>query len=150
MIEKIKTFIKTELIDNLRDVRVIGLLTFLLIVLMMSYSGIKVIEANYKLQKQIAQLQQENKVQQLKNNNLKLQKDYYNTDQYLEIFARQNFGLAGAGEKELTVPKDVALARAPQIKTGPPTETAAAEANQPFFVRNFHAWREFFGGQSVN
>src|SRR5690349_5361062 len=96
-------------LSRLRDVHVAGQVVFIVIVLLVSWSGVKSIDTNYSLQKQISQLQQQNTVEQLQNNNQKLQNDYYNSDQYLELSARQNFGLAAPGETELIVPKDIAL-----------------------------------------
>src|SRR5574337_1693525 len=86
---------------RLRDVRVAGQVLFVIVVLLVSWSGVKAIDTNYQLQQQIATLQEQNDLQQLENNNLKLQNDYYNSKQYLELSARQNFGLGNAGETEL-------------------------------------------------
>src|SRR5262245_36177371 len=65
---------------SLRDVRVAGQVLFAVIVLLVSWSGVKAIDANYVLEKQIATLQQQNTVQGLENENLKLQNDYYKSD----------------------------------------------------------------------
>src|SRR5437762_2195127 len=88
---------------SLRDIRNVGLLMFTVIVLLISWSGVKSIQTNYGLQKQIAQLTQENQLSSLQNNNLALHNQYYNTPQYLEIAARQNLGLSAPGETELLV-----------------------------------------------
>lgn len=142
MFDKIKHFTKNDLPVLVRDVRALGLLVFLVIVLMISWSGVKVIQTNYQLQKQISALNQENNVDQLKNKNLALQNEYYNTDQYLELAARQNFGLAAPGEKELIVPKDVALAHAPELPIDQQPGVKPAD-KAPFFVRNLRSWRDF-------
>lgn len=127
---------------SLRDIRNVGLLVFTVIVLLISWSGIKAIQTNYGLQKQIATLQQQNKVQQLQDQNLQLQNQYYNTDQYLDVTARANLGLALPGETELLVPKSVALAHTVKM----PTVSAAQSEvpHQPFWQRNFQAWINFF------
>src|SRR5690554_4217811 len=91
-----------------RDVRAVGLVLFLIIVLLVSWSGIKVIDTNYRLQKDISRMEQQNQVSRLTNANLKLQNEYYQTDQYLDIAARQDFGLAAPGETVLNVPVNVA------------------------------------------
>ena len=131
-----------EYILSLRDIRNVGLLVFTIIVLLISWSGVKSIQTNYGLQKQIARLQQENNLQTLQNDNLSLQNHYYNTPQYLEVMARENLGLASPGETELLVPKDVALAHT--VKQ----PTAATENSDvpklPFWQRNFQAWIDFF------
>ncbi len=75
------------------------------LVLLISWSGIKAIQTNYGLQKQISGLKQQNAVIRLQNENLALKNQYYNSDQYLELSARQNFGLAVPGEKEINRPQ---------------------------------------------
>lgn len=126
---------------RLRDVRVAGQLLFVIIVLLVSWSGVKAIDANYRLQQQIATMDEQNKVQELENNNLKLQNEYYNSDQYLELSARQNFGLGAQGETELIVPKNVALAyTVPEPKPPAPKPNSEPSAYQ----RNMQAWVDFF------
>jgi cell division protein FtsB len=126
-----------------RDVRAAGLLLFLVIVLLISWSGIKVIDTNYRLQKQISQLDQQVQVANLGNTNVKLQNDYFQTDQYLEIAARQNFGLAKAGETVLNVPQNVALAHTVNLPDPDQVEAKKTQAKQPAYQRNFQAWINF-------
>lgn len=130
--------------DQLHDVRVIGLLSFALMILLISWSGVKAIDTNYRLQKQISQLEQQNAVSQLSNNNLKLQNQYFNTDQYLELAARQNFGLARPGETLLTVPTSVALAHITDVKNPEDAQTTQTKAKQPAYQRHFQSWMNFF------
>lgn len=146
MIEKLKQYQdKIEYYtDQLHDVRFVGLMTFALMILLISWSGAKAIDTNYRLQKQISQLEQQNAVHRLANDNLKLQNQYFNTDQYLELSARQNFGLAQPGEKQLIVPKTVALAHAPLIENAEQVQTVQTRAKQPSYQRNFQAWMNFF------
>lgn len=143
MLDKIKTYQKRIPWSSLRDLRTLGLLAFLVIVLLVSWSGVKAIQSNYGLQKQIATLKQQNQVQQLKNNNLQLENDYYNTNQYLDITARQELGLGQPGETELIVPKSVALAHlAPTPQSAAPS--TKPNSRQPWYQRNFQAWIDFF------
>ena len=130
-------------IGRLRDVKFAGLMLFLVIVLLISYSGVKSIQTNYELQKQISSLNQQNNVQKLTNTNLQLENQYFNTDTYLDLEARQNFGLAAPGEKEILVPKDTALGYTvdlPKIQKQVDTPTD----KQPSYQRNFEAWVNFF------
>ncbi|HEV7453905.1 MAG TPA: septum formation initiator family protein [Candidatus Saccharimonadales bacterium] len=130
-------------LKQLRDPRMIGLLLFLLIVLLIGWSGVKAIDTNYGLQRQIAKLQQQNEVQKLTNGNMKLQNDYYNTPQYLEISARKDFGLATKGETVLVVPRAVALAHIVDLPK-PESEIVKKQAHQSAIQRNFNAWLDFF------
>lgn len=131
------------MLRQLQDVRVLGLLVFAVLALLVSWSGISAIQTNYGLQKQIAQLEQENDLRKLENNNLKLTTQYYNTDEFLELAARRQFGKAAPGEKLLLVPKQVALAHT--VAT-PDTakEAAKAQVERSTYQRNFTAWMDFF------
>lgn len=127
---------------SLRDVRNVGALVFVVLVLLISWSGVKAIQTNYGLQRQVSRLQQENAVKKLQNDNQRLQNNYYTTSQYREVTARQNLGLAAPGETVLLVPKDVALAHTvpmPSEKT-----TSAPAKSKPFWQANFEAWMDFF------
>jgi cell division protein FtsB len=128
-------------VNQLRDVRLAGRAIFVIVVLLVSWSGVKAIDANYSLEKQISVLQQQNAVQQLEDNNLKLQNQYYNSNQYLELSARQNFGLAAPGETELIVPQNVALS---YTVSEPQTPVSKPIASSSLFERNLKAWVNFF------
>lgn len=145
MFDKIKKYENTIIsyATHLRDLRVVGLLVFLVIVLLVSWSGVKTIEANYGLQKQISALKQENSVKKLANENLKLENEYFNTPQYLEIAARQDFGLAAPGETVLNVPRSVALSFTVDLSKSDVAEEESA-SKQPAYQRNFQAWMDFF------
>lgn len=125
-----------------RDVRAIGLVLFLAVALMVSWSGVKVIQSNYELQKQISQLEQEIAVQKLANDNLKLQNQYFQTDQYLELKARQDFGLGAHGETQLIVPRAVAEKYVARAAVSPPPQVQ--DIKQAAWQRNFQAWLDFF------
>lgn len=126
-----------------RDVRAVGLVLFLVIVLLVSWSGIKVIDTNYRLQKDISRLEQQNQVSRLTNTNLKLQNEYYQTDQYLETAARQDFGMAAPGETMLNIPADVALAHTTDLPDTEQEQVRKTEAKRPAYQRNFQAWMNF-------
>ena len=144
MIEKIKNSRYYFYAMQLRDVRVLGLVIFGVVVLLVSWSSIQIIQTNYDLQKQISKLQQQNDVQQLENNNLKLRNEYFNTDQYLELTARKQFGKAAPGETVLLVPKTVALAHATVLPHQAAKSAIVAKTHKPGYQRNFEAWMDFF------
>jgi cell division protein FtsB len=144
MLDKIKKHEKkiAAYAAHLRDLRVVGLLLFLAILLLVSWSGVKAIEANYGLQKQISGLKQENGVKKLANENLKLENEYFETPQYLEVAARQDFGLAAPGETVLNVPRSVALSHTVDL---PKTDQSKAQSKPepPAYQRNLQAWMDF-------
>ena len=144
MFEKIKSSSKHPFIRQFRDVRAVGLAVFGVITLMVTWSGVKAVQTNYGLQKRISSMQQQNAVTALQNNNLKLQNQYLNTDQFLELTARREFGLAAPGEQILIVPTSVALAHAPSLTTNQAVKAAAVVINKPIYQRNFEHWINFF------
>lgn len=145
MREKIKQLqtLALKRTSQFKDVRFAAVLLFVVIVLLVSWSGVKAIEANYTLQRQISVLQQQNAVKKLANENLKLQNDYYNTPQYLELAARKDYGLAAPGETVLIVPRDVAIAHTVALpQDAVPGD--AAKVKKPAYQRNFQSWLDFF------
>ena len=142
---QIKNFDTQKIIAHamrLSDMRVAGQTVFVIIVLLVSWSGIKTIQTNYALQKQISAMKQRNEVQKLENENLTLQNEYYKSNQYLELAARQDLGLAMPGEKEVIVPVSVAKNYVATI----PAETGEKEVKRKptFFERNISGWLDFF------
>jgi len=129
-------------LQRLGDARFAGQVIFVVIVLLISWSGVKSIQSNYGLQKQISALKQQNSLRQLQNDNLALQNQYFNSNQYLELSARQNFGLAASGEQEVIVPASVAQAYT--INLPSPPKPDAAKAKQPAYQRDFQSWVDFF------
>jgi cell division protein FtsB len=150
MLEKIKTYQKHPIVRDLRDVRVVGLLVFGVIVLLVSWSGVRVIETNYKLQRQIARMEEETTLLKLETANKKLENEYYKTDQYLELQARQQFGKAAPGETILIVPESVALAHTTDLPQDSDDKKAAQQPAKPFYQKNFEAWMGFFFRRNVS
>jgi len=131
-----------QFIMQFSDVRKVGTLVFVVIALLITWSGVKVITTNYALQKDIAVMQQQNEVRRLQNQNLELENKFYETDEYLELEARRHFGKALPGEVVWVVPRDVALryvsddTRAAATDDGIVTQPSGARAN-------FNAWLDF-------
>lgn len=143
MFDKIKTYPYKQLASQLNDLRNLGLVFLGIIVLLVSWSGIKVIQTNYQLQKQIAQLEQQVAVAELENQNLRLKNQYYNTDQFLELAARRQFGKAAPGETLVVVPKETALKYVTAITTKDDNRNAT-ESEKAWYAKNFQAWIDFF------
>ncbi len=137
----------TAYILSLRDVRNVGVLAFVALIIIVSYSGARAVQTNYTLQKKVYELAKTNEVQSLTNANLDLTNQYYKTSQYLEVAARQNLGLAAPGETVLLVPKAVAIAHTVPMPTDT-AETPKAEKALPKWQRNFRAWVDFFLNRS--
>ncbi|MDQ3123360.1 MAG: septum formation initiator family protein [bacterium] len=144
MLEKIKTLNKVKIVAYFSDVRNIGLLIFVLMALLVTWSGIKVVQTNYDLQKQISKMQQQNVVRKLENSNLALENQYLQTDQFLELAARRQYNLGLPGEKMLIVPKSIAMKHSIDIPvTEKDSDVPPIEETGPWYERNFNAWLEF-------
>lgn len=143
---QIKNFNTDKTLQFLRrfnDMRFTGQVLFVLIVLLVSWSGIKTIQTNYGLQKQIAALKQQNSLTKIENSNMALQNEYFKSRQYLELAARQNFGLAMPGEKLVIVPPSVALSYTVDLPEDKPIEID--EKHKPtLFERHITNWIDFF------
>jgi len=143
VLSKIQKFITETVFKSLQDARTVGLLIFGVIAILVTWSGIGAIETNYNLQKQITQLQQQNDLSNLQNNNLQLQNQYYNTNEYLELQARQLLGKALPGEKLILVPQSVALANTVNIPLDK-TISSTPPPSKPAYQSNFESWMNFF------
>lgn len=142
MLEKIKKYQKHPYIEQLRDVRMVGLLVLAVIVLLVTWSSITVIQINYNLQKEIAHLEEQNEIKQLENENRRLRNEYYKTDQFLELQTRQQFGKAAPGETLIVVSKEAALARTtPRPEQNQDT---VQHLTKPPYQQNFESWMNFF------
>lgn len=144
MLEKIKNLPVKSYIKSLQDVRNFGLLVFVVAALLVTWSGIRVVQTNYDLQKRISVMRQENEVKRLANSNMALSNQYLETDQYLELTARRQYNKALPGEKLLVVPKAVALnhtAEPPAEEK--PDQVPTVKDEGPFYERNFNAWLDF-------
>ncbi len=144
MNEKIKKYLKHPYIEQLKDVRVIGLLVFCVIALLVAWSGLGAIQTNFILQKQISRLEQENKIKELENSNLELKNQYYTTDQYLELQARRQFGRAAPGETVVLIPEEAALRRTIEPIQEEGNSIDNMIPNKPDYQKNFEAWIDFF------
>jgi len=139
-----------EQIKRFTDIRVVGLIVFGFVVLLVSWSGLKVMQKNYELQKREAQLRQENAVAKLKNENQKLKNTYFESDQYTELQARRQFSKAAPGEKLYLIPEEVAMSKTVDL---PKNETQIIEEKKqthPKFITNAEAWREFLFHQKAS
>jgi cell division protein FtsB len=150
MFDEIKNALTGKKAKQLADVRNIVLYIFGIVVLAIAWSGAKTVQSNYELQKKISILRQENNLLYLGNSNTYLQNQYYNTDQYLELSARQNLGLAAPGEHVLLIPAQVTMHYVdPALgKTSASTQTQSPD-NRPRYVKNLEAWRDFLLGRRL-
>ena len=146
MFEKIKKlYRKNDLINfinRFQDIRFTGQVVFVLIILLISWSGVKAIQLNYSLQQQILKLNEQVKIQKLVNQNIAIQNQYYSSNQYLELSARQNFGLGNAGETEVIVPQNVALSYTVPMPNSASQSGSSSKLSS--WQQNIRNWINFF------
>jgi len=148
MLKQSIKFWETKRFKQLTDPRNIVLYIFLLIVLATTWSAMKTVQSNYELQKKISVIKQQNAVLQLQNEDTALQDKYFQTNQYLDLAARQDLGLAAPGEQVLLVPKAVALSYVdPELKASSSLTQAAAPATG--IKKNIQDWRNFLLGRKL-
>jgi cell division protein FtsB len=136
MTPEVKKIWNSKRFRQLIDVRNIMLYLFAIIVMAITWSGVKTVQHNYDLQKKIAELKQQNTVIDLQNQNTDLKNKYLQTDEYLELAARQNLGLAAPGEKVLIVPKSVAMKYVdPSLENNGQKNSSSPADNRASYVR---------------
>lgn len=146
---QIKNFWSSKKIKQLIDPRNVALYIFALVVLAISSSGVNTIKTNYELQKKISTLKQQNEVLKLQNDNSALQNQYYQTDQYLELAARQDFGLAAPGEQVKLISQAVAMKYVdPSLNSN--SSTAQKADTRSKYFKNLQAWRDFLLGHKAS
>jgi cell division protein FtsB len=143
MYQKLKDIFGSTRFQQLSDPRNIGLYIFGFMTLLITWSGVTTIQTNYELQKKIAGLQQQNEVHKLENENLKLKNKYLETDQFLELEARKQFGKAAPGERVFIIPKTVALSHVTQ---DPPPIAEVPPPPKTKTQQNLDAWKQFMSG----
>lgn len=151
MIDKIQNIFNSKKTRQLADVRNVVLYIFGVLVLAIAWSSARTVQNNYQLQKKISELEQQNRVLSLQNGNTYLQNQFYETEEYLELSARQNLGLAAPGEKVLNVPKSVAMKYVnPALADNRDSTAASSIDNRPKYAKNLQAWRDFLLGRKIS
>lgn len=73
------------------------------------WGSVEAIGQNFALQQQVDSLSQEVEYYNLQNETLEFQQKYYQTNEFLELSARERLNKAGDGEKVLILPKNTVL-----------------------------------------
>ena len=107
------------------------------------WGSITTMQRNYALQKEVDARERELALTQLEVDTMQLQKNYYASDEYKELAARERLGLAAPGEKVLLLPPNSAAAKATNTTEKSPTATTRT-------LTNFEQWMLFlFGGSAA-
>lgn len=108
------------------------------------WGSLGVMQRNYDLQKGVDYKQRQLQLIQLQTASLQLESRYYKTQEYQELAARQDLGLALPGESVLILPANSQAA----INADKPTQTQATSIQK---IGNYGQWMNFlFGADSKN
>jgi cell division protein FtsB len=110
------------------------------------WGSISVMQTNFSAQKMVDEQKRQLELTQLQVDTLKYQQNYYNSDEYKDLAARQDLGLVSPGEKVLILPPNSATAQQ-QDKLDAKREVASAQTSEP--TSNFEQWLEFFNGRAA-
>lgn len=68
------------------------------------WGTVETLQKNFRYQQEVDALTQNVELEQLRNQNLQFQQQYYRSDEFLELSARQRLGKANPGEKLIILP----------------------------------------------
>lgn len=111
----------------------------LVIALSLSWNTIKVIERNYSLEQEVSGLEEEIAILELENQNLKFNIEYYATDDFLEVAAKEKFNKKASGERVAVFEKD----QFEPSQTALTIESPEPDEQAPDFEENLNAWWNF-------
>lgn len=115
------------------------LLVALLITVSWVWGTVGAIQQNFLLQQQVDGLSQQIAYQELENQTLAFENQYFQSNEYLEVSARDHLSLANPGEKLLILPPETAH----DATSAPVTQTPISKRS------NFQQWIYFlFGDKS--
>lgn len=143
MFAKIKKISLSDYIKFFSDIRNVGMVIFAIIVILVTWSGVKVVQTNYNLQKQISVMKQQNDLKKIDNSNIALRNKYFETDQYLELAARKQYNKALPGETLVIVPRSIAMSHSVEPLNIESKQAVDAQDGGSKIERNFNSWLEF-------
>ncbi len=108
-----------------------------------AWGSVSVMDRNYKLQRELDDKTRQEKLVQLEKDTLQYQQNYFRSDEYKELAARQTLGLGTPGESVLILPPNSVAA---QTEDSQQAKTTAKPVVQQ---SNFQLWMNFlFGGKA--
>ena len=109
-----------------------------LIALGWTWGTVQTLQKNFAYQQQVDALAQNVELEKLRNQNLKYQQRYFESEEFLELSARQRLGLAAPGEKLVILPDSRNI-------TDSAREQPSAATTQGR-TSNMSQWLKFFFG----
>lgn len=128
MLDRIKRTIKKNL-PKLLEINNVVFIIAISIAASLMWNTVSAIEKNFRLQNRVDALSEEVILLELENENLELNKEYYKSDDYLELAARETLGLVAAGEKVLVLPDYSELEESTEASIDNQTESQDEPSN---------------------
>ena len=110
------------------------------------WGSISVMQTNFSAQKMVDEQKRQLELTQLQVDTLKYEQNYYNSDEYKDLAAREDLGLVSSGEKVLILPPNTAAVKQ-QDTLDAKRETSSVQTNEP--TSNFEQWVQFFSGRAA-
>jgi len=104
-----------------------------------AWGSVQAMERNYSLQKHVDYMQRELSLAKLEKTKLEYEQNYYNSDEYKELAAREKLGLVSPGEKVLILPPNTVPVDEDRKQTFTP---------QAVEQSNIQQWINFLSGAS--
>ena len=126
-------------VDSIFSVNTLLYLVALLIAVSLSWNTVRVIERNYALEQEVDSLEEEIAILSLENENLKFNIEYFKTDDYLEVAAKEKFNKRAPNERVAVFERD----EFQPTNTALNFETELESEQEPDYKENFNAWWDF-------
>lgn len=116
------------------------LLAVVIVAIVCVLSATSTMQRNYELQKRVDTKKQQLALLELEASLTEIELEYYRTEEYQDLIARQSLGLATSGEKVLILPQYSDWVRQKQAEQKEQADTTLTEAS------NFQQWINFLFG----
>ena len=113
-----------------------------------AWGAISMMQTNFEAQKNVDSLGRDLELTKLQVQTLELQKSYYDSDEYKDLAAREDLGLASKGEKVLLLPPNSEAVKRADA-TAEKTSTRSASTGTASRESNFEQWIDFLSGRSA-
>lgn len=109
----------------------------LLVALGWIWGTVQTLQKNFAYQQEVDILSETVELEELRNQNLQFEQQYYRSAEFLELSARQRLGKANPGEKLIILPDSRGIVDASSVPDQSPSSRQAS---------NLAQWLEFFFG----
>lgn len=105
------------------------------------WGTVQTLQKNFTYQQQVDALTQNVELERLRNENLEFQQQYFRSEEFLELSARQRLGKAAPGEKLIILPDSRNIVDT--VTPGATSQTATVKSS------NLAQWVRFFFGDKA-